>query len=98
MIEENVLALSSINGETEVLISVSGSKSKGFFRDTTFWSNVQQLYRKKFFVEGGRDTNFSTDCSLSRAQSDADMRNVLLCVEREVLSGQQTLYAYKTAG
>ncbi len=82
LIEENVSAISNINGKTLALISLCGSKSKSFFLDRAFRSNVQQSYREKFFVEGGRDTNFSADCSLDRAQSDADMRNVLLCVER----------------
>jgi len=44
---ENVSAISDINGKTQVLISVPGSKSKGFFLDTTFWSNVQQSQRER---------------------------------------------------
>ena len=64
MIAESVSLISNINGKTEVLISVSGSKSKGFFLDTTFWSNVQQSYGERFFVEGGRDTNFSSVASI----------------------------------
>ena len=94
---ENVPAISSLNGETQVLIAVSGSKSEGFFPGLTFHNHRE---RETFFVGGCRVTSFSTDCSLG-TQSDAGIENALLCAERERTAGATDilyLYASKTVG
>lgn len=66
------------------MIVVSGSKSKSLFPDTASWSNVQQSYREKLFVEGARDSNVSADCSSKRCRHQkrgtARQQNISLAI------------------
>lgn len=47
----------NIKDKTQLLISVSGSNTKAFFLDTTFWSNVQQPDWETFLAKWGRDAS-----------------------------------------